>query len=86
MLGESFFAHIARRLDAEAAAIVDLERTLRSLSVSDTLGRGFALALSTRDGALVRTAAEARTQPRIFLRFVDGMVAVHPEIPSSPPR
>ncbi|MDI9847065.1 exodeoxyribonuclease VII large subunit [Rhodoblastus sp. 17X3] len=84
-LGETFFAHITRALDAEAAAIVDLERTLRSLSVSDTLGRGFALALSTRDGALVRTAAEARCQPRIFLRFADGMVAVRPEIPSSPP-
>jgi len=84
--GESFFSHFARRLDAEAAAVADLERTLRSLSVSDTLARGFALAISNRDGALVRTAAEARSQSRIFLRFADGMVAVRPEIPSVSPR
>jgi exodeoxyribonuclease VII large subunit len=86
VLGESFFAHIARRLDAEAASSGDLERTLRSLSVQDTLERGFSLAVSTHDGALITTAAEARAQKTLHVHFVDGIVAVRPESSSDSPR
>jgi exodeoxyribonuclease VII large subunit len=78
-LRETFFAHAARLRDANVASLGDLERSLRALSVDDTLGRGFVLVTSPDSGTLVRTAEQARTMKNLILHFVDGTVAARLE-------
>ena len=65
--------------DANVASLADLERSLRALSVDDTLGRGFALVTSPDSGTLVRTAEQARTMKNLVLHFVDGTMAARLE-------
>lgn len=78
-LRETFFAHAARLRDANVASLADLDRSLRALSVDDTLGRGFVLVTSPDSGTLVRNAEQARTMKNLVLHFVDGTVAARLE-------
>lgn len=78
-MGETFFAHAARLAEANASSLAGLDANLKSLSVSDTMSRGFVLATSLDDGRLVSTARDARVLKNLCLHFVDGLVAVCPE-------
>ena len=77
-LRETFAAHVARLRDSNVSAVAELESSLKALSMGDTLRRGFVVATAL-GGALIRSAAEARTQERLFLHFVDGTTAVRLE-------
>lgn len=85
-LGERLFAHVASRFNAEAVGLADLEKALRSLSVQDTLARGFVLVTAPNIGATVATATEAAKHHNLILHFSDGLVAVRPEAFSAAPR
>lgn len=78
-LGEVFIAHFSRRLESEAACLSNLEQKLRSLSVQDTLARGFILATADDESNILTSATEARKRGRLRLHFSDGVVAVRPE-------
>ena len=75
-LSEAFFICKARQLEAEDARLVNLEKSLRSLSIQDTLLRGFVLVTSENDGAIVATATEAKKLKNLVLHFNDGVVAI----------
>jgi exodeoxyribonuclease VII large subunit len=78
-LRETFFAQAARLRDANVGSLADLERSLRALSVDDTLGRGFVLVTSPDSRTLVTSTEQARTMKNLVLHFVDGTVAARLE-------
>ena len=75
-LSEAFFAWSGRQLETDDARLADLEKSLRSLSIEDTLSRGFVLVTSENDGAIVSAAAEAKNLKNLVLHFNDGVVAI----------
>jgi len=83
-LGERLFTQVASGFNAEAAMLTELDKTLRHLSVQDTLARGFVLVTAPNGRATVAKAAEAAKQRTLILHFSDGIVAVRPECSIAP--
>jgi exodeoxyribonuclease VII large subunit len=61
-----------------------VEDVLASLGPDAVLARGYAL-VRLPDGSLARSAAVARTAPRLSIAFADGELAVRPLDGGAPP-
>ncbi|MBQ3279212.1 MAG: exodeoxyribonuclease VII large subunit [Clostridia bacterium] len=64
-----------RRLEKEKARAALCRERLKALNPLDVLGRGYALVYS-RDGRMLKTAAEAAAEGKLRIRFADGIVPV----------
>jgi exodeoxyribonuclease VII large subunit len=69
---------VAVLFEKRRARVGTLAQLLASLSYQGVLQRGYAL-VTNEQGQIVRRAADAKTQPRITLRFADGDLAATPE-------
>ena len=64
-----------RRLEKDKARAALCRERLKALNPLDVLGRGYALVYS-RDGRMLKTAAEAAAEEKLRIRFADGIVPV----------
>ncbi len=74
---------LAARTDSASQRLAAAARLLASLGPEAVLSRGYALVLDTQ-GRLIASAASARAQPRLTLRFADGEAPVQ-SLTSHPP-
>jgi exodeoxyribonuclease VII large subunit len=77
-------ALLRARLASAQAALAASFRMAESLSPQAVLARGYAL-VRLPDGSLARSAAVARTAPRLSIAFADGELAVRPLDGGAPP-